>query len=139
MTLEEWKQIRYFKPYKERTPWGVANAFGDPLKMNFRLILLLDRFRKHLGLPLNIHCGYAVDGHSNNSYHYKGMAIDLSCPKMDAWTLYIQATKFGFGGLGVYPKGVWHYEGLHCDIRPGEPSTFWYTERVDGKMVYHYF
>ena len=131
MTLDEWDQIEHFKPYKETTPWGVANAFGDPLEMNFGLILLLDKFRAYLGKPLSIHCGFEIDGHSDNSYHYKGRAVDLSCPDMGAWELFIQATKFSFKGIGVYP--LWVNQGIHCDLR--SDAVYWYAD-MDG---YHYF
>ena len=117
MTPEQWETIKYFKS---------SENFGDPSKMSYILLLTLDNLREFIGVPIVIHCGYETDGHSENSYHYKGMAVDCHATKIDLYDFYFAATRFSFHGIGIYP--LWNNPGLHLDIRPVhryEGRSFW--------------
>lgn len=119
MTPEDWENIRFFSP---------EEAWGDPYKMDHNLIIRLDQLRELAGKPIIIHCGYATEGHSLNSFHYKGMAADLHIEGYSLLDQYLLAEQAGpFGGIGVYPD--WSRPGLHLDVRPG-PHKRW--GRTDG-------
>ena len=137
MTPEQWETIRYFKS---------GENFGDPAKMSYLLLLTLDNLREFIGLPIVIHCGYEAGGHSENSYHYKGMAVDCHAKDLPLADFYFAATRFGFHGIGVYPW--WNNPGLHLDIRPSHPFTgraFWGSTAageycaLDSKFLEKYF
>lgn len=117
MNKEQWRTIQYFNPNE---------AWGDPARMDYELLLLLDSLREYIGKPIYIHCGYETEGHSENSYHYKGKAVDCHITGISLTDFYIAATRFHFGGIGVYP--IWNNPGLHLDTRPwgqGMPRSFW--------------
>ena len=125
MTL--WTQTRYFKR---------SEAWGDPSKMNGGLILSLDLIRHYFDVPFVVHCGYEVDGHSKDSQHYLGNAVDFhvkhmsfrdSCRKLIQTVKYLQLSNFI--GLGFYPE--WNNPGFHIDLR-GFKARWAY---IGGKMV----
>jgi len=142
MQLDDWKSIQHFKP-NEKTPWGSPNAFGDPLKMNLALMMLVDRFRDDTGFTLHIHCGYDLSGHATHSLHPEGKAIDGSCPALDPWLLFKEAVKYPFTQIGVYE--CWNNPGLHLGLHGQgwtEPKCLWWTEVVGYRKPvykYHYF
>jgi len=106
MTKEQWTRIRHFGP---------EEAWGDPYKMSFRLIFILDRLRDFTGKVIVVHFG--IQGsHSKNSWHPKGKAVDCHAEGMSLLDFYLTAERFPFGGIGVYP--CWNHPGLHLDIRP---------------------
>jgi len=125
MTWEEWKKIRYFSP---RENWG------DPEKIEFRLVFLLDCLRQFIGCPIIIHCG-TQGTHTKGSYHYVGKAVDCHAVGISLLDFYLAAERFPFGGIGVYP--YWNNPGLHLDIRPlpgkRRPEARW--GRVNGEYV----
>lgn len=106
MTDEQWKQIKHFSPKEQ---------WGDPYKMSFDLLKRLDALRKFVNQEIIIHCGYATDGHSENSQHYFGKAVDFHIKRMSLIDQYLAAERFMFTGLGLYPD--WNHPGLHCDVR----------------------
>ena len=102
-----WKKIRYFTPDEE---WGNAG------KVNPYLIIALDELRHKVGSPIIVHCAYSTSGHSKNSMHYEGKAVDFHIKGMSLVDQYLAAEKIGlFNGIGVYP--FWNNPGLHIDIR----------------------
>lgn len=113
MTPQDWEQIRYFSP-KEN--------WGDPYKMEFGLIWLLDSFREFHGRPIFISMG-TQGKHSPNSMHYVGKAVDLiiECGKSTKLDVILSLFRFPFTGLGIYPD--WQYHkfsrslGVHLDCR----------------------
>jgi len=137
MTKEQWKTIKHFNP-KEK--------WGDPEKMDYRLVWMLDRLREKIGKPIIIHCGYATDGHAENSYHYKGQAVDFHVEggafnfhegwksvtlefrnrRMDRKVFFMQE-KFWFLGLGIYPH--WNNPGFHLDLGP---ARSWWQNAEGG-------
>jgi len=125
MTDNLWGMITYFTPKEE---------WGDWRKVYADLIFALDAFRKFVGKPVHINGAYSAAGHTDDSYHYKGMAVDIHVKDMHIIDQYIAATRFDeFNGIGVYPH--WATPGLHLDIRPYinrfSPEARWM--RVDLK------
>lgn len=123
----DWTKIKHFK----------AKEFGDGDKMDVRLVNRLDAFAEELGHPVIVTAGFANDGHSPNSYHYKGMAADIIIPDLNLLDVYLLAEKFGWKGLGIYP--FWKYHnirvgGLHVDERD-MPARWWRNETGE----YHTF
>lgn len=107
MTQHEWNQIEFFSPDEK---------WGDPTKMSFQLLRLLDALRRYCGLEILIHNGYATEGHSEHSQHYVGRAADLHIQGLTLINQYILAEQFDFSGIGLYP--FWNNPGLHLDVRP---------------------
>lgn len=98
MTPEQWQTVKFFTP---------AESWGDPAKMDPALIFELDRLRKYIAKPVIIHCGLEQ---RERGYHPLGMA----------------ASRFNFGGIGVYLW--WNNPGVHLDkriIHPGMSRAYW--------------
>lgn len=118
-TLKWWNEnIRHFDP-EEFTTWpGISpnERIRTTLDyMNPLLGLKLDALREYVGKPIIIHEGYAESGHSENSAHYFGNAVDLHIEGLNLIEQYLVAERFLWGGLGLYPE--WNTPGLHLDIR----------------------
>lgn len=81
MNNSQWDTIKYFSP---------SENLGDPSRMSYKLLLLLDNLREFIGRPIIIHCGY--EERNNNSYHYRGMAIDCHSDigLFDFYTAYLE-------------------------------------------------
>src|SRR3972149_4038640 len=107
-----WNDIKWFK----------AEEFDDAHKINLgkdmdmETVHRLDSLRGWVACPVIITAGYDSQGHSPDSYHYKGKAVDIIiCTEMtmrEQWQ-YIKIS--GFNGIGVYPD--WKYK----DFRGGFP------------------
>jgi uncharacterized protein YcbK (DUF882 family) len=124
--MPDWSKLKYFKP---------TEKWGNPDKMDMRLLVALDDFRHTLGIPIHIMEGYATSGHSSQSFHYKGLAVDcrLIDPKTnkarDLATHVLAAFKSPFTGVGIY---TWGATGpfLHLDVRPHQGiRTIWVSEQ----------
>ena len=141
---ETWQKVRYFEPTEN---WGDADAISDDL------ILRLDDFRHYLGIPCYITAGVSTSGHSGKSYHYReqgACAVDCVFPDYSGHPLdlILDATRFGFTGIGYYPHWQWKGEvvgGLHLDVRPmgldadgtlNYRHSRWLGIMRDGKQVY---
>lgn len=133
MTTLNWTQIKNFK----KEEWK-----KDPSKTHPTLILTLDQIREKtkeilppLGAPIIIHVAWDNSGHSPNSYHYKGMAVDFHF-KQNTLTYLEQLTLLlsfnQLGAIGFYP--TWNNPGWHIDIRTKNPKILW--SRINNK--YHY-
>jgi len=119
-TQSDWQKLRYFKPNSKIDQWG------DPSAISPYLLFRLDDFRHYLGTPIVVTRGVAVSGHATRSFHYKengSCAVDVIIPGYDKspYDLIIDATRFGFTGIGLYMH--WKYKGeitggLHLDTRP---------------------
>ena len=108
----------------------------------------LDRFhaamRRHLSSPVCVRIhrngGYAVQGHSRNSKHYSGIAVDLHVELRETGEIvsvldqYLVAERLGcFGGIGVYPSKArtpegWNQWGMHLDH--GRPGRRWLGAKI---------
>ena len=121
MTPEMWTKLKYFKP---------TENWGNPAMMDSNLIYILEFMRIYVNKPIQIHCGYSLDGHSPQSFHYKGLAVDLHIVELNLLDQYLVAELFDFRGIGVYP--YWNTPGLHLDIRPSDEigkQTRWYQDK----------
>ena len=108
-------KLKHFHP--EEPGWK-----GNFHKVNGLLLLLLDALREEIGHPFVVHCAYETGGHSPNSQHYLGNAVDfhiegLSFPeaieRMEEALERLQvADRVGFG---IYPD--WNNPGFHLDVR----------------------
>ena len=113
MTPEQWKTILFFNPEKDK--------FGDPGKMDYRLLKALDRLRAYADKPIMIHCGYES---RPMGYHPRGMAVDCHIVGLSLFDQFILALRFkDFTGIGVYP--FWNNPGLHLDIREVPIRAVW--------------
>ena len=106
--------------------WFTDTEFDDRFHknlgkdMDMETVHRLDSLRGLITLPIIITAGYDSHGHSSDSYHYKGKAVDIIiCTDMtmrEQWE-YIKIS--GFNGVGVYPE--WKYKdfkgGWHLDVR----------------------
>jgi len=120
----DWSKSKYFKKNEN---------WGESTKMSPILIDMLNEFREFVDKPIIIHCGYSTDGHSTNSYHYRGLAVDLHIQNIHYIEQLVLAMQYKkFNGIGVYP--YWNSPGLHLDIRDTS-SIIWYQ---DNKKRYHY-
>ena len=142
-TDETWRKLVHFSPLEN---WGNAAAIADSL------LFKLDDFRGYLGTPIMVLNG-TQGVHSRGSYHYLkngACAADIIIPdyKGTPFDLVLDATRFGFTGIGYYPH--WEYKGkkangLHLDDRPlkwDADSTLnykhnrWMGIREEGAQVY---
>lgn len=106
MTEEQWEQLKYFSPEEN---------WGSPCKMSFELLKKLDALREFVSRRIIIHCGYSRGGHTKDSQHYLGKAVDFHIENTSLINQYLVAERFMFTGIGVYPD--WNNPGLHCDVR----------------------
>jgi len=102
MNPDLWKKVRYFT---EQEKWG------DPYKIDTELIYKLDKFRAIIEKPFTVHNAYTTSGHSKNSQHYSGKAVDGHVEKVDLLDIFLCAERIGFNGIGLYDWGV------HLDVR----------------------
>lgn len=116
-SLETWAIVeQYFNPN------STVDKFGDIDKIDDEVLLRTFFLRKQLGLPIIITAGYATKGHSQNSQHYKGKALDFVIPDYSNHIidLILLIERFGFRGIGYYT--FWQYNGrtvpgFHVDTR----------------------
>ena len=93
---------------------------GD--KMDPKLIFLMEKLRIILGQPIYITSGYRCPAHNKavggaaSSYHMKGMAADITVPKLSPFDVARAAEVLGFGGIGTYTTGQNYF--THVDIGP---------------------
>lgn len=132
MGLNIWRLISdYFKPS------GTSDSFGVPERMSGLVLLVIWVIRFSTGWKISVNHGYKTDGHSENSQHYKGTALDFYfITKMPFYEQIERVEKilkdwqlFDFVGLGIYPD--WNRPGFHIDAR-GHKARWGYigSERV---------
>jgi hypothetical protein len=134
MTQKEWDTIRNFKP----TP-----DFGEPLRMDFKLIQALDAWTDFIGVHPHIDCG-TQGKHTEDSEHYEGFAVDVIvpdyvCGPFTLLNLFLSAVRFGFTSIGVYPE--WQFNGkeiggLHLGMKPQRYMHQWLGVKVAGENQY---
>lgn len=105
----------------------------DPSKVSQILMNCLEQIRVKTDTIMIIHVAWDDGGHATNSYHYKGMAVDLhfkgditKIEQLDAITSIPEVN-----GIGYYPE--WAHPGWHVDIRNTD-RLFW----VQRHGYYHY-
>ena len=129
---ETWNVIdEYFKPHE----------FGDGAEegMQDEYLISLTKFRIAIDNPMIIHPngGFSTDGHSQNSYHYQGRAIDFHFKHNPVSTrrLVVTAIKCGLHGIGIYPHWDPKPGGFHIDNRPGGSVNIWIRNKA-GVYIY---
>jgi len=115
--------------------------WGNPDKMDNKLLILLDEFREHIGSSIIVTCGNQGK-HSAKSYHYienGSCAVDIVLPYYNGtlFDLLMSLTRFNFKGIGYYPG--WKYQGskcagLHLDTRPKLEGARWF--QPEGSKEY---
>lgn len=133
MIPKEWDQIKHFT---------MNENWGQPSLIDLSLVKELDRFRDFYGAPIEVTCG-TQGVHEPNSYHYKGLAVDVVFPgseKYKIFDIFISACRFNFMGVGLYPHWKWEGKavgGLHLDMRPEPHKNLWLC-RLDGQNKQQY-
>lgn len=118
MGPNDWSRIRHFGP---------DEAWGDPSRMVFRFVYLLDSLRDYLAKSMVISKG-TQGTHVETSLHYLGRAADVVFPGLtiaDALNLFIAASRFPFTEIGLYVG--WEYQskpiaGMHLGYRDPNPN-----------------
>jgi hypothetical protein len=108
-------------------PLFKAKNFGEGAYENMQdnFLVSLYRFRVAMDTPMIVNVGYATKGHSRNSYHYQGRAIDFHFRYNPVPTRKIVTTaiKCGLHGIGFYPH--WNKPGCHLDNRSAGLFNIW--------------
>jgi hypothetical protein len=120
-----------------------AEAWGDVKKVQWYHVIHLQQVREELrgyahDWPMEIHCSYATSGHSDNSYHYKGLATDFHFVSHETIAYQYEILELAleslnlshFVGIGIYPK--WNNPGFHFDSRGFRAR--WIAK--EGKYIY---
>lgn len=87
------------------------------VKLEKRLLLLLQNLRDLLNIPIIILSGFRTIEHNNsiggspNSQHLHGKAADIQVENITPEELYIHAIQIGFDGIGLYETFI------HVDVR----------------------
>lgn len=95
----EWDEVRHFTKNEN---------WGDASKMSLQFLLCLDSFRDKLGKSIVITCGTQGE-HVTGSHHSEGFAVDCVIPDINLIDGFINAVRFPFTGIGIYPD--WEYLG----------------------------
>lgn len=116
------------------------SEFKNRAKMDQHTIDCLEYFRGDIGIPITLTSDYADDGHSTNSWHYKGKAIDgaMNAP---LWSFVSKAMRAGFTGIGVYlvkVAGVFVVKYFHLDTRDTAPQFWIGVVQDNGSIQYMY-
>jgi uncharacterized protein YcbK (DUF882 family) len=123
-----WKDGKYDRPAMARINHILRDHYsGDVCQMNPRLIDLLHDLqgRLHNDNPVEIISGYRSpqtnlmlarlsDGVAKNSFHTKGMAIDIRMQGTPLTKIHNVALGMRRGGVGYYPDS----EFVHMDVGP---------------------
>lgn len=105
--------------------------------MDATLLRKLQLLRDLAAEPLDITSGYrcaarnAVVGGAKDSYHMKGMAVDIACPGTDKarrYKLVKLALEVGFGGIEISKAHI------HCDVRPPSQGVLLLLDLDNGKI-----
>lgn len=114
------------------------------IKIEAALMDKLQALRNKLGAPLIVNSAYRSPAHNRkvggakNSYHVRGMAVDISMANQDPQKFVAAALACGFQGIGWYPPGKGNF--IHLDIGPKRTwGTPWEAPKHDpepkAKMV----
>ena len=122
MNKKSW--VRFF-------PYFTADECGQGMKETFMLKVLM--LRKALDTPMHITAGYCTTGHSKNSYHYKGRAIDFWTILSPRKVMRVIDRLSLFGGVGYYWWGS--HKGFHIDDRGNGLYNRWVSLKR-GEYIY---
>ena len=113
-----WDGIKYFDRDEFKCKCG-KHCNGFPVEPDEQLVNLLERIRKHFGVPVTVNSGIRCKTHNSNvggvsgSQHLKGTAADISVKGVDPAKVaaYAETLLPGTGGIGIYKNFV------HVDVR----------------------
>jgi len=136
MTLD-WSEVKHFSEGEFR-----PKNYSGEVDMSLGFVLKLDLFRSQVGSPMVVHNngGYAISGHSENSLHYEGLAVDIHIAEAvgprDVVEQALLAYKWTFLSIGIYPH--WNRPGIHLDDRTviGKEKVVWFRDHL-GKYYYY--
>jgi uncharacterized protein YcbK (DUF882 family) len=123
-----WADGHYIREAVRDINWVLRDHHSDEVRpMNAGILDLLGMLRGRLDChdPFLVICGYRSpttnhqmylrgDGVASNSYHIKGMAIDLRCEQRDLSHVRAAALSLKGGGVGYYPQS----DFVHVDCGP---------------------
>ena len=119
------------KEWTKFFPFFTPDECGKGMLQTFMLKVLM--LRKALDTPMHITAGYCKTGHSKNSYHYKGRAIDF-WTKLSPRKVMRVVDRLGlFGGVGLYPWS--NPDFFHIDDRKNGMYQRWVSPEK-GKYIY---
>lgn len=139
MLESQWETFDYFK--KDEGPFG----FGDPSKMDYRLVHETDLFRGYIGLPVIVRCG--TQGYHEAEWHELGLALDvlIDADLIRPLDLIMSAYRFGFTGIGFNPCPVYdqmvrpvafHFDRRPCDELPHKViKRRWIWTSINDEVV----
>lgn len=134
--LDIWQVI---KPHFNR-----SEKWGDPDRVDPITLTVLYLVRKEVGVPIIIKLAYEESGHTENSYHYVGKAIDFHINNLpflvavDSVERALRRLKlFNFVGLGIYPD--WNSPGFHLDTRGHFARWSAQYHKKDGHLIQEYY
>ena len=134
--MVDWTTIKRFAPL-ELTPPGLA---PNDINMHPDFLRKFDEFAQgyhsHQYFIVHKNGGYSFTGHSENSLHYKGLAVDFHVSLAAPLEVMLRAWKDTKFSIGYYPH--WNNPGFHFDGRyhQGDTRNYWYKDRFGA---YHYF
>jgi len=123
-----WADGHYIRDAVRDINWVLRDHYSDEVRpMNAGMLDALGMLRHRLECndPFLVISGYRSpttnhmlamrhDGVASNSYHIKGMAIDLRCEDRDLSHVRAAAMSLRCGGVGYYP----HSNFVHVDCGP---------------------
>ena len=123
-----WADGHYIREAVRDINWVLRDHHSDEVRpMNAGVLDVLGMLRRRLECndPFLVICGYRSpttnqrmamrhDGVASNSYHIKGMAIDLRCEGRDLPHVRAAAMSLRCGGVGYYPRS----DFVHVDCGP---------------------
>lgn len=129
-TLNDFQISRHFNLQEFMSP------DTDEVKIDYRLVVVCERLRRELETPIIITSGYRTKAHnkkvggSKDSYHMKGLAVDMQAMGLTLRKLFIKATKIKqVGGLGWYQDSH-----IHIDLR--KDRLYWV--KLKGKPIKYF-
>jgi len=123
-----WADGHYIREAVRDINWVLRDHYSNEVRpMNAGILDLLGMLRARLDChnPFLVVCGYRTpatnhmlylrhNGVASNSYHIKGMAIDLRCEGRDLSHVRGAAMSLRGGGVGYYPRS----DFVHVDCGP---------------------
>ena len=113
-----WNKIKYFSKSEFECHCGKCDSFVIEPK----LVEKLDDLRKKFKHPIFISSGYRCPeynkyiGGVKNSYHTKGLAVDIAIYGKPAYELLKYVYEIGFDGIGINQKGPYNKRFIHLDL-----------------------
>ena len=114
--------------------------WGLPGRVSGLTLLALSIIRRETGWPVVIHNAFELTGHSANSQHYQGKAVDFHfTTDVQYYRQVLMVEQIlnryqlsEFVGLGIYPG--WNNPGFHLDTRGSKAR--WGFDRMGREVAY---